>query len=96
MTIGPAPILAFLVGVLHTALFVFIRGDAGGRRLPIFVIAAFFGAWVGDGIGARVALDWLTLGDFHLLTASIVAWLAIGIVAIVGILAPSGSRYARR
>ena len=96
MTIAPAPILAFLVGVFHTAIFVLIRNDAGGRRLPSLVIAAFLGAWVGDAIGARLELEFLTLGDFHLLTASIVAWLAIAVVAIVGVLAPTGSPYARR
>ena len=96
MTIGPAPILAFLVGVFHAAIFVLIRNDAGGRRLPILVIAAFLGAWIGDALGARLQLELLTLGDFHLLTASIVAWLAIAVVAIVGVLAPTGSPYARR
>jgi hypothetical protein len=96
MTIPPAPILAFLVGLFHTALYVLIRNDAGGRRLPILVLAAFFGAWLGDALGARLELEILTLGDFHLLTASIVAWLAIAVVSILGVLAPSGSPYARR
>ena len=96
MTISPAPILAFLVAVFHTAIFVLIRNDSGGRRLPILVIAAFLGAWVGDALGARLELEFLTLGDFHLLTASIVAWLAIAVVTIVGVLAPTGSPYARR
>jgi hypothetical protein len=96
VTIGPAPVLAFLVGVLHTSLFVLIRGDAGGRRLPIVVIGAFFGAWIGDALGARIGLEWPAIGDFNLLTSSLVAWLAIGLIAIVGILVPSGSPYARR
>ncbi|MCI0343958.1 MAG: hypothetical protein L0221_00755 [Chloroflexi bacterium] len=96
MTISPAPVLAFLVAVFHTAIFVLIRNDAGGRRLPILVIAAFFGAWAGDALGARLELEILTLGDFHLLTASLVAWLAISVVVIVGVLAPTGSPYARR
>jgi hypothetical protein len=94
--IGPAPILAFLVGVFHTAIFVLIRNDSGGRRLPIVLIAAFLGAWIGDALGARLQLDFLTLGDFHLLTASVMAWLAIVAVSILGILAPTGSPYARR
>jgi len=96
MTIGPAPILAFLVAVFHTALFVFLRGDAGGRRLPVLVIVTFFATWLGDAIGARLGFDVLMLGDFHLLTASLGAWLAIVLVAIVGILGPGGSPYARR
>src|SRR5215217_1872497 len=32
--IGPGPVLALLVGVFHTALYVLIRGSAGGR-LPL-------------------------------------------------------------
>jgi hypothetical protein len=96
VTIGPAPVLAFLVGVFHTALFVLVRGESGGRRLPIVVIAAFFGAWIGDALGARLGLDWPTIGDFNLLTSSLVAWLAIGLVSIVSVLLPSGSPYARR
>ena len=36
VTIGPALLLALLVGIFHTALYVLIRGDAGGR-LPLLV-----------------------------------------------------------
>ena len=96
MTIGPAPILAFLVGVFHTAVFVFIRNDSGGRRLPVLVLAAFLGALLGDALGARMGLTALTIGDFNLLSASIAAWLAIAAVAILGVLVPTGSPYARR
>ena len=39
MTIGPALPLALLVGLLHTRLYVLIRGDAGGR-LPLTYVAA--------------------------------------------------------
>ena len=38
--IGPAPVLALLVGSFHTALYVLIRGSAGGR-LPLLLAAAF-------------------------------------------------------
>jgi hypothetical protein len=41
--IGPALILAILVGVFHSALFVLIRGSAGGQ-LPLLVLAATL-AW---------------------------------------------------
>ena len=39
VTIGPALPLALLVGLVHTALYVLIRGDAGGR-LPLTYVAA--------------------------------------------------------
>ena len=76
-----------LLGVFHASLFVLIRGSAGGQ-LPLLILAASLGAWAGDAIGARLGLDFLRIGDFRLLTASIVAWVGIGIVAIVAILGP--------
>lgn len=86
--IGPAPVLALLVGVFHTALFVLIRGSAGGQ-LPLLVLAAFLGAWAGDALGDRLGLDIFRIGDFHLLTASLVAWVGIGMVSLVAILGPT-------
>ena len=84
---GPAPILAVLLGVFHASLFVLIRGSAGGQ-LPLLILAASLGAWAGDAIGARLGLDLLRIGDFRLVAASVMAWVGIGIVAIVAILGP--------
>ena len=86
--IGPAPILALLVGVFNVALYVLIRGSAGGQ-LPLLVIAAFFGAWAGDAIGARLGVDVLRIGDFHLFAATVMAWLGIGVVTLVAVLGPA-------
>ena len=86
--IGPALILAVLVGVFHTALFVLVRGTAGGQ-LPLLLLAATLGAWAGDALGSRLGLDLLLIGDFRLVAASIVAWLGIGIVSVVAILGPA-------
>ncbi len=87
--LGPAPILAALVGVFHTGLYVLVRGSAGGR-LPVVLVAAMLGAWAGDAIGARLGMGILVMGDFHLVTASLVAWLGIALVAVLAILGPSG------
>ena len=86
--IGPAPVLALLVGIFHTGLYVLIRGTAGGQ-LPLLVLAAFLGAWAGDALGARLGFDLLRIGDFRLVAASLVAWVGIGFVAIVSILGPT-------
>jgi len=91
MSLDPALILAILVGIFHASLFVFLRGSAGGR-LPIIVVAAILGAWAGDAIADRLDFSLLTIGDFHLLAASIVAWIGIGISSAVAILGPSGRR----
>jgi hypothetical protein len=86
--IGPAPVLALLVGIFHTGLYVLIRGTAGGQ-LPLLVIAAFLGAWAGDELGARLGFDLLRIGDFRLVSASALAWVGIGMVAIVAIMGPT-------
>jgi hypothetical protein len=89
--IGPAPILALIVGLFHVSAYVFIRGRAGAR-LPLLVIAAVLGAWAGDAVGARMSIDPVRVGDFHLVSASVVAWVAIGLVAILAILVPERKR----
>lgn len=86
--IGPAPILALLVGIFHTSLFVLLRGSAGGQ-LPLLLVAAVLGAWAGDALGSRLGIDILRLGDFRIGAASAVAWLGIGFVSIVAILGPT-------
>jgi len=86
--IGPAPVLSLLVGIFHVGLFVLFRGTAGGQ-LPLLVGAAFLGAWAGDAIGARLGIDLLRIGDYHLLAASILAWVGIGVVTLVAVLGPT-------
>jgi hypothetical protein len=85
--VGPGPILAILVGLFHTALYVAIRGDAGGR-LPLTLLAAILGAWAGDAIGGRLGITFLSIGDFQLLTASLMAWAGIAFVTVVATLGP--------
>ena len=56
---------------------------------PLLVLAAFLGAWAGDELGARLGLDLLRIGDFRLVAASLLAWVGIGMVAIIAILGPT-------
>jgi hypothetical protein len=88
---SPAPVLALLVGIFHTALYVALRGDAGGR-LPLVAVAAVLGAWAGDAIGGRLGIGLLSIGDFQLATASILACVGIAFVAVVATLGPQPSR----
>jgi uncharacterized membrane protein YdjX (TVP38/TMEM64 family) len=85
--IGPALVLSVIVGLFHVSAYVFIRGRAGAR-LPLLIVAAILGAWAGDTVGARLAIDPIRIGEFNLLSASFVAWLAIGLVAIVAVVVP--------
>ena len=87
MIIGPALVLSVIVGLFHVSAYVFIRGRAGAR-LPLLLIAAILGAWAGDTVAVRMAIDPLRIGEFHLLTASFVAWLGIGLVAVLAGLVP--------
>jgi hypothetical protein len=87
VTLGPAVVLALVLGFVHVSLYVLIRGTAG-RRLPWLIGAAFLGAWAGDALAARTGLDPVRIGDFHLIGASILAWVGIGAVALVAVLGP--------
>jgi hypothetical protein len=91
MTIPPALPLALLLGLVHTSLYVLARGDAGGR-LPLTYLAASLGAWAGAALGNRIGLDILAIGDFPLVSASVLAWAGIGIVAILATLGPQARR----
>jgi hypothetical protein len=89
--IGPAPVLALLLALLDVSLYVLVRGRAGSR-VPILFLVAWLGAWTGDALGARLGLRLLNLGDFHFIEASILAWLGIGLVAVIASLAPASRR----
>lgn len=91
MSLGPAPVLALLVGVLHVSIYVLIRGSAG-QRLPWLILAAFLGAWAGDALAERLNVGLLLIGDFHVIVASVFAWVGILGVAIVAILGPQAGR----
>jgi hypothetical protein len=88
VSVDPALILSILVGVFNASLFVLLRGTAGGRLLVI-VLASILGAWAGDALAGRLGFTVLMIGDFHLLAASIGAWVGIGISSAVAILGPS-------
>lgn len=91
MSLEPSLVLSVLVGAFHAALYVFIRGTAGGR-LPALVAAAILGAWAGDALMDRLGLDILTIGDYHLIGASILAWVGIVLVSVVATLGPTRTR----
>jgi hypothetical membrane protein len=91
VSLDPALIFAILVGIFHASLYVLIRGSAVGR-LSIILVAAILGAWAGDALADRLGFDLLTIGDFHLLAASIVAWIGIGISSAIAILGPTERR----
>jgi len=88
--IGPAPVLAVLVGTFHAGLYLFIRGRFG-RLLPAVLLASILGALAGQAVGSRLG-DPLAIGDFGLLWSSLVAWVGIAIVVVAAMLAPPTGR----
>ena len=85
MAIGPAPVLAALMGLFHTSLYVFIRGSVS-PRVVVIAAAAVLGAWAGDALGGRLTGDPIRVGDFHVVAASIMAWVGIGAMSIASVL----------
>jgi uncharacterized membrane protein YeaQ/YmgE (transglycosylase-associated protein family) len=88
VSLDPALILGILVGICNAALYVAIRGSAGGR-LPIVVGAAVLGAWAGDTLGDRLGVTLWSIGDFRMVAATIGAWIGIVIVGVVAVLGPT-------
>jgi hypothetical protein len=91
VSIEPSLVLSVLVGIFHAALSVIIRGSAGGR-LPLLVVASVLGAWAGDALADRLGIELVTIGDYHLVGASLMAWLGIAVVSVVAILGPTRGR----
>ncbi|HEX8025883.1 MAG TPA: hypothetical protein VF484_06750 [Candidatus Limnocylindrales bacterium] len=85
--IGPAVVLAAIIAVFHVSAYVFVRGRAGAR-VPVLLVAAFLGAWAGDALAGRLDADPIRIGDFHVLAASVFAWIGIAVVAILAVLVP--------
>ena len=81
--IGPAPVLAVLVGMFHTGLYLLLRGSAG-LRLPFVALAAVLGALAGQALAVRLG-DPLAIGDFGVVWSSVLAWLGIAIMLAASI-----------
>ncbi len=85
--IGPAVVLAVVVGTFHTALYVLIRNRLE-RHVAVAWLAAIVAALAGNALGARLGTDPLRIGDFSVLWASASAWAGIVVVSLVSVLAP--------
>ncbi len=88
MALGPAPVLALLVGGLNAAVFLLVRGKAGWQMLGV-LLAASLGAWAGDATAGRLGIDPIHIGDFHVIAASVVAWAGMMFVVVLSILGPA-------
>jgi hypothetical protein len=92
--IEPAPVLAVVVGLFHTGLYMVIRGSAG-IRLPFVAIASILGAYAGQALGLRLG-DPLLIGDFGLVWSSILAWVGIILIVAASMLSPTRDKGLKR
>jgi hypothetical protein len=90
VAIGPAPLLAALVGIANAAVFILLLGTAR-TRLLLLIPAAVLGAYAGQALALHLP-DPLRIGDFGVLWAAGFAWLGILIVVLVGLLVPPQRR----
>ncbi|HEY5519661.1 MAG TPA: hypothetical protein VIK08_03305 [Candidatus Limnocylindrales bacterium] len=93
MDLSPAPVLAVLVGLFHTGVYMFLRGSAG-LRLVFVGIAAILGAFAGQALALRLG-DPVQIGDFGLVWSSLLAWLGIILIVAASLLAPTRSGQQR-
>jgi len=74
ITILPAIVIMFVLSILYGALFHLWKG-ASWRDLGAYILFALFGFIVGQLVGIVLQLDVLKLGQVHLVTGSLFAWL---------------------
>jgi hypothetical protein len=84
----PWMLLTALVAAINLSGFIALRGRWGRVVLPL-AIASLLGTVVGDAVGARIGLELLRLGDFHIVAASVGAQLAMLVTLLLTALVPS-------
>src|SRR5262249_11868736 len=87
MEISPRPVLALLVGLFYTGVYIVIRGVAG-RGVLLLARSAIRGAFAGQALGMRLG-DPVQIGDFGLVWSALVSWLGIILIVAASTLAPA-------
>ena len=83
--ISPSVVLAVLVGIFTSALYVLVRGRTLAP-IGLVGVAAILGAWAGDAVGGLADITIVSLGDFHVVAAFGGALLGIAILEILSVL----------
>lgn len=87
---SPWLVLFAAVAAVNLAGLLVIRGK-WGRIVLVLVPAALVGTAAGEAVGRLTGLELVTIGDFHLVAASIGAQLAMVAVLLLASALPDGS-----
>jgi hypothetical protein len=85
---SPWLLLTALVAAINLTAFVALRGR-WGRLAWLLAAAALLGTAAGDRVGAATNLEIVPIGDFHLVSASVGAQLAMLVTVLLVALAPT-------
>jgi hypothetical protein len=88
----PWLLISVLLAVINLAAFLALRGR-WGRIVGLLAVASLLGTVLGDAVGGATGLELLTLGDYHVLAASIGAQLLmLGTLLLVALLPTADER----
>jgi hypothetical protein len=87
VTIGPWLVWVPLLALINLLVFLTVRGRFGRSAIGLGV-AAIVGVAVGNGVGERVGLDLLRIGDMNVIAASVGAQLLMIVVSLLSALGP--------
>jgi hypothetical protein len=73
---SPSFVFGFIVATLYGAVFHFIFGG-NARRLALYLLAGWLGFLLGQALGGQIGIRFLDIGQIHILSATIGAWLAL-------------------
>ena len=84
----PWLVLSLLTAGINLSLFVLIRGR-WGRQVLVLALAALIGAIAGNGIAAATGVEAVRIGDFNLVSASVMAQLGMLAATLLSVLGPA-------
>ena len=87
MVLGPWLVWVPLLAFVNLMLFVAVRGR-WGRIVYALAVAALVGVALGDRVGAATGLEFVRVGDMHVVAASVAAQLLMLAVVLLASMGP--------
>ena len=76
LLLSPALLLSLVIALIYAALFHLWQGRTL-RDLWVFALAAVVGFTAGQGVGQLTHLEWLVVGQVHVVEGSLFSWMAL-------------------